>query len=507
MDAKYYCGTCQLQLIDKNENDDNYVNIVEHPQLLDFIAHNITTNQHQYHYDFNLIKNYLPYLCYSCLQKWQDFQNYCLMAIESYENLKKVLHCEKPHKPSTTCEGIQKSGIIAEESLVEANAISKVNHILTSHVNTANALTPSKELPGLREDHLIRNVEEYSIDIEDFREEDVTFQSIVNIKNVSSKSQTRKSGTKIGKELNKLETLQVRNKNKSNKVIAKPPKLSTCRKQKTKIIIRCNLCKKYFYEQHKYEAHQQREHEGVKRPYKCAQCERSYSLQKTLKAHILDNHIEEHQQKSYICDKCFKSFKTSAILKQHCFLQHLTSKEELRIICEQCGLIAANQYSLAQHIKNKHSNDPEQYKCEKCPKTFKSPYTLKIHVFRHHAPEANYKCPECDATYARRFMLHCHMRSHSKYSERFQCEHAGCEVRFVSKGDMRYHMRLVHFKVKKHICDYCGEPFGTLKTLRHHRYIHTGEKPYKCEICGQSFRQPTAMKTHRKIHLANVLKV
>lgn len=101
MDAKYYCGTCQLQLIDKNENDDNYVNIVEHPQLLDFIAHNITTNQHKYHYDFNLIKNYLPYLCYSCLKKWQDFQNYCLMAIESYENLKKVLHCEKPHKPST----------------------------------------------------------------------------------------------------------------------------------------------------------------------------------------------------------------------------------------------------------------------------------------------------------------------------------------------------------------------------------------------------------------------
>ncbi|XP_037886819.1 zinc finger protein 569-like, partial [Glossina fuscipes] len=230
--------------------------------------------------------------------------------------------------------------------------------------------------------------------------------------------QVRKSATKIGKELNKPGTLQVDNTNKSNKVIAKPPKLNTCRKKKTKIIIRCNLCKKYFYEQHKYDAHQQREHECIKRPYKCTQCERSYSLRKTLKAHILDNHIAERQQKSYIYDKCFKSFKTSAILKQHCFLQHLTSKEELRIICEQCGLIAANQYSLAQHIKNKHSDDREQYKCDKCPQIFESPYTLKIHVFRHHAPEANYECPECDVTYARRFMLDCHMRSHSKYSER-----------------------------------------------------------------------------------------
>uniref|UniRef100_A0A1B0BR02 C2H2-type domain-containing protein n=1 Tax=Glossina palpalis gambiensis TaxID=67801 RepID=A0A1B0BR02_9MUSC len=390
MDVKYYCGTCQLQLIDTNENDDNY-----------------------------------------------------------------------------NCGDIRNSEITAEQPLVEVNAINKDNHVLTSCVNTANALIPSKELPGLREGHPIRN----PTDIEDLRGEDVTFQTFDNIKNVSTKSQVRKSAMKIGKELNKPGTLQVDNTNKTNKVIAKPPKLNTCRKKKTKIIIRCNLCKKYFYEQHKYDAHQQREHECIKRPYKCTQCERSYSL----KAHILDNHIAERQQKSYIYDKCFKSFKTSAILKQHCFLQHLTSKEELCIICEQCGLTAANQYSLAQHIKNKHSGDREQYKCDKCPKIFKSPYTLKIHVLRHHAPEANYECPECDIVICDHIP---NIRS---------VEHAGCEVRFVSKGDMRYHMCLVHFKVKKHICDYCGEPFGTLKTLRHHRYIQTGEKSYKCEICGQSF--------------------
>ncbi|KAL9880342.1 uncharacterized protein LOC119636664 [Glossina fuscipes] len=145
MDVKYYCGTCQLQLIDTNENDDNYVNIVEHPQLLDFIAHNITANRgHQYH---------------SCLQKWQDFQNYCLIVIQSYDNLKKVLQCEKLYKPATNCGDIRNSEITAEQPLVEVNAINNDNHVLTSCVNTANALILSKELPGLREGHPIRNVE------------------------------------------------------------------------------------------------------------------------------------------------------------------------------------------------------------------------------------------------------------------------------------------------------------------------------------------------------------
>ncbi|KAI8115848.1 hypothetical protein FF38_01117 [Lucilia cuprina] len=102
--------------------------------------------------------------------------------------------------------------------------------------------------------------------------------------------------------------------------------------------------------------------------------------------------------------------------------------------------------------------------------------------------------------FTRKTLLSQHKRTHIKYTERIKCDFEGCEVRFVKLGDKTHHMRLVHLKVKQHVCDFCGEAFGALQTLRHHRFIHTGEKPYKCNVCGQGFRQRTAMKTHRKIH-------
>lgn len=267
-----------------------------------------------------------------------------------------------------------------------------------------------------------------------------------------------------------------------------------------KIRYKCEDCNKYFWEKTKYDGHRKQAHEGIRRPYQCLECNKAYNLYKSLLQHKREYHSEKTQEQ-FKCDECDKIFKTAVILKQHINNKHSKHKQTLRSICDQCGFIAAHQYSLSRHIINKHT-ETDHIKCDYCPKVFKTRYSLKYHVIGNHNPSniKPFKCPECQMGFSRKTLLNQHKGTHLKYTERIKCDFEGCEVRFVKHGDKTHHMRLVHLKVKQHICDFCGEAFGAMQTLRHHRFIHTGEKPYKCNICGQGFRQRTAMKTHRKTH-------
>uniref|UniRef100_A0A1I8NYJ7 C2H2-type domain-containing protein n=1 Tax=Stomoxys calcitrans TaxID=35570 RepID=A0A1I8NYJ7_STOCA len=268
---------------------------------------------------------------------------------------------------------------------------------------------------------------------------------------------------------------------------------------------RCDPCKKYFFGLHKYEGHIKQIHEGLKKAYQCKYCSKSYRFYKNLNDHVTLNHASVDpsqlpvEKQTFQCDECNGVFKTKDTLKTHQRLKHQAPSKSC--ICEQCGFICHNPYGLEKHIKNKHSV-AEKIKCPQCSKTFKNPYYLKYHILNVHntAKVKPFKCTTCSMEFSRLALLNVHKRSHLKPSERIKCDYQGCDVRFLFNGEKVRHMRLVHLKVKKHICDICGEAFGTAPTLRHHRYIHTGEKPFICTICGQGFRQRSAMRTHQKTH-------
>lgn len=279
-----------------------------------------------------------------------------------------------------------------------------------------------------------------------------------------------------------------------------------------KAIYRCEPCKKYFYEIRRYEGHIKLVHEGVKKAFECQVCGKAYKFYKNLTEHIADNHSDKPQENRF-CKICNKEFKTQTTLRNHMKIIHPDPNDEdacnsRRVICDQCGFLAASAESLAAHIKNKHTEDLEQFKCEHCPKAFKCKYYLKHHVMSHHSAVKikPFKCTDCDMAFSRRNGLNKHKLTHLDYDERMKCDFEGCNVRFLNSDAKKRHVRLVHLKEKKHVCDVCGESFGIMATLRHHRYIHTGEKPYKCNVCGQAFRQHTAMKTHAKTHFAKGLK-
>lgn len=61
------------------------------------------------------------------------------------------------------------------------------------------------------------------------------------------------------------------------------------------------------------------------------------------------------------------------------------------------------------------------------------------------------------------------------------------EKTFHEKGNMKIHVRVVHLKVKSHICTLCDRGFASSTKLAMHIRSHTRERSWKCDICPQNF--------------------
>ncbi|XP_065363297.1 zinc finger protein 729 [Calliphora vicina] len=477
---------------------------------------------------------YAPFLCRSCFDKWMDFLKLYQLAITADEKIRNVLEKEVlktenkdegNFKKNTQNENFNEY-LIDAEALVDIHEVEKyetespfytnshsntpINDIQykATHIDDGTQLnreleTEEIEIPISKDydDDCVHSSSDNADDI-DFTPKKPLNQKRIKIKNSQKNKKTRKSSCILKKTYKTRKSLLKCNKNQIRPEIQNEytTDIGDNDNAAKKVRYQCEPCNQYFWEKNKYDGHVKQVHEGIRRPYQCLQCDKAYNLYKTLLQHKRECHSEKSKE-IFKCDKCDKIFKTAVILKQHLTNKHSEQKEAMRSICDQCGFIAAHQYSLSRHIINKHT-ETDQIKCDHCPKVFKTQYSLKYHVIGNHNPSniKPFKCPECQMGFTRKTLLNQHKRTHIKYTERIKCDFEGCEVRFVKHGDKTHHMRLVHLKVKQHICDFCGEAFGAMQTLRHHRFIHTGEKPYKCNVCGQGFRQRTAMKTHRKIH-------
>lgn len=59
-----------------------------------------------------------------------------------------------------------------------------------------------------------------------------------------------------------------------------------------------------------------------------------------------------------------------------------------------------------------------------------------------------------------------------------------------------------HYKIKPHICKYCGAGFTTKDSITRHLRTHTNERPFACKLCKEKFTCPQTLKFHTRAHKA-----
>ena len=79
-----------------------------------------------------------------------------------------------------------------------------------------------------------------------------------------------------------------------------------------------------------------------------------------------------------------------------------------------------------------------------------------------------------------------------------QCPH--CDKTFSSACYLKSHIKIIHDKIKDHMCDICCKTFATTQNLTHHQKVHNGEKLFPCHICGKSYQTKEYLSIHTRIH-------
>ena len=229
-----------------------------------------------------------------------------------------------------------------------------------------------------------------------------------------------------------------------------------------------------------------------KNDFKCDKCEYTTSVQANLRKHDKSKHQNSDNLSTFECELCDYTFKGSS--KQN-LINHMKIHEtnRPRVKCEHCGKEFLSQSSLKSHIKLKHRE--VRYKCDICHEQSRTVTFHKIHMRSHMSAEEQLKCTKCE-TYVTNnpYKLKNHMRLNHSSTRSVKKNCIVCKIEFNSFSDYNKHMREVHPKGTKVVCEFCSSDFSDIWTWK----MHLLRSHFICHKCDNKFENDNDMLNHMK---------
>lgn len=207
-------------------------------------------------------------------------------------------------------------------------------------------------------------------------------------------------------------------------------------------------CSKTFNRPARLTAHL-RSHAG-ERPFKCAQCDKSYIEEKHLRQHVKGSHTEE---RTYTCQHpgCGKSFLTGSRLRRHAAVHEGAERFRCREY-DGCDKSFRKHTTLQRHIRTEHLGQKAFLCANKgCVSEFDSSGALRRHMEREHG-DIKYWCDECGDD-----------REGNANGDGPQQATAGTVVGFTTMALLEAHIRLEHI-----LCIFCEIRCKSQTELDHH---------------------------------------
>ncbi|ODM90375.1 Zinc finger and BTB domain-containing protein 48, partial [Orchesella cincta] len=261
-------------------------------------------------------------------------------------------------------------------------------------------------------------------------------------------------------------------------------------------------------------------------PFYCDHCHFILPRMKYLQLHFRRNHADSEELVACIQPTCEEKFESKQLLKFHLeeahrdiHIQEEVQQEEGDQICKYCKLQFNSKMDVDYHIAKKHKD--MLVTCTTCNVNLKSYCLYRQHMeSKAHGASPMYSCELCGKTYHTDIALQGHRRQDHFAEmglEPIKCEECGLIT--SNNQQLRYHIKLVHNKVRKYWCEFCGQAFGDRKGLESHlRSFHkgplgtpvlpsgkhfrlekkseNGEESWLCDFCTGIFSNLMAVRTH-----------
>ena len=223
--------------------------------------------------------------------------------------------------------------------------------------------------------------------------------------------------------------------------------------------------------------------------------------QKQISASLPCPKIKQSRQrnKNFVCDRCGMRYSYRARLVAH-VAQHSVQdrKEEENKDLELKKLRKLEQK--LQHDKDHKLWLKSLVPCPECGKELRRQW-LSTHIRRVHMKLIRGICDHCGKGFFNKNKLAVHLATHisKEFRERNHKCHL-CSRSFYSAANLKVHMETFHSekdKIKK--CE-CGKVFKNERYLQQHRRTHSQEKYSRiCDQCEKTFSDGTELKRHIQI--------
>jgi len=319
--------------------------------------------------------------------------------------------------------------------------------------------------------------------------------------------------------------------------------------------IQCRLCKivcltKTELFQHREIAHQLKNKKNEVGKFSCEHCGNLCGRRRDLLHHI------KHSCPAFTlaCSHCPRKFPHTQALDSHITRIHDPSHKEKalvrkKFVCPICGMELRKhvyEYHVASHDPQADLSKFEKFECDECGKKYTSLYKLTRHGCKKNGMvfddnEGNSMCTLCLAPLKdkkdaithkkeKHAELYHYETSLTLFNGNFACPYPDCDLTKRKISDIKIHLEMVHYRVKKSICEVCGDKFETSHMkkkhiidvhkissefqcetcgldcrsqygLKNHNYLaHSGERRYKCKYCEKTFKRNSELKRHLFIH-------
>ena len=238
----------------------------------------------------------------------------------------------------------------------------------------------------------------------------------------------------------------------------------------------CKDCKHKFKSVKAFQVH--KNEDGTCKSWTCEICSKVFHSGKT----NFNSHIKAHNKQHSLKCKCKRKFPNSKHLEKRlkkCALNGFAMKP---FKCDKCNHSTTAEHLLHIHKLKEHNSTDGIYHCYKCPKEFVNLHSLYGHLLQVHGTG---NCPErpciiCGKLFSTSCGLKRHEASHSDIKQ-FKCEE--CPRAFKTKPELIKHQKKTHLGVIPLCCELCGKCFWERRNLVEHQLTHSGEKPYACTHC------------------------
>ena len=276
---------------------------------------------------------------------------------------------------------------------------------------------------------------------------------------------------------------------------------------------KCMYCKYTNPSWNLLKFHLDRKHpQHGEKKYPCDRCGKCFTFDETRTLHIRKIHSQPEDNTQKVCYVCGFSTLNQASLNKHILWKHEKDKHKQ---CPHCSYRGVAQKEIEVHIDGKH---PELYDkrfhCNHCTKSFIFERSLKKHLDKLQVTK-KLACGLCGLKIMKITELYDHVSA--IHPERIQnpnepitplattgakmvetCEFCNSEWENLDK--LKAHKMQVHTEGKMQLCFYCGYKNANLFNLRNHierNHPEHGEKKHLCDFCGEGFMFLQSVKKHK----------